>query len=95
MNNNDYREIIDDRKEQEIEKEEAEKAIEKEQEQEVSGGGELSEADVTEEKDEYEEICYICHRSEHVTGKMVKIANDISICRDCMQRTFDLSLIHI
>ena len=39
--------------------------------------------------DEYEEICYICHRPEHIAGKMIKIPNSISICHDCMQRTFD------
>ena len=39
--------------------------------------------------DGYEEICYICHRPESVAGKMIKIPNDICICQDCMQRTFD------
>ena len=39
--------------------------------------------------DEYEEICYICHRPEHIAGKMIRIPNSISICHDCMQRTFD------
>lgn len=38
---------------------------------------------------EYEDICYICHRPEHIAGKMIKIPNDICICQDCMQRTFD------
>lgn len=38
---------------------------------------------------EYEDICYICHRPESVAGKMIKIPNDICICNDCMQRTFD------
>ena len=46
--------------------------------------------DTTEEKkDEYEEICYICRRPESVAGKMIKIPNNICICKDCMQRTFD------
>ncbi len=40
-------------------------------------------------KDGYEEICYICHRPESIAGKMIKIPNNISICQDCMQRTFD------
>ncbi len=38
---------------------------------------------------EYEDICYICRRPEHVAGKMIKIPNNICICQDCMQRTFD------
>lgn len=42
-----------------------------------------------EEKEEYEDICYICRRPEHIAGKMIKIPNDICICADCMQKTFD------
>ena len=40
-------------------------------------------------KDDFEDICYICRRPESVAGKMIKIPNDICICQDCMQRTFD------
>jgi len=39
--------------------------------------------------DEYEEVCYICRRPESVAGKMIKIPNNICICQDCMQKTFD------
>ena len=42
-----------------------------------------------EKKDENEEICYICRRPESVAGQMIKIPNNICICKDCMQRTFD------
>ncbi|MCI5516631.1 ATP-dependent Clp protease ATP-binding subunit ClpX [Roseburia sp. MUC/MUC-530-WT-4D] len=38
---------------------------------------------------EYEDVCYICRRPEHVAGKMIHIPNNICICRDCMQKTFD------
>lgn len=38
---------------------------------------------------EYEDICYICRRPESRAGKMIKIPNDICICADCMQKTFD------
>ena len=38
---------------------------------------------------EYEDVCYICRRPEHVAGKMIHITNNICICRDCMQKTFD------
>ena len=41
------------------------------------------------EKDGYEDICYICRRPESKAGKMIKIPNNICICRDCMQNTFD------
>ena len=40
------------------------------------------------EKDGYEDICYICRRPESKAGKMIKIPNNICICRDCMQKTF-------
>ncbi|MBO5071017.1 MAG: ATP-dependent Clp protease ATP-binding subunit ClpX, partial [Roseburia sp.] len=33
--------------------------------------------------------CYICRRPEHIAGKMIKIPNNICICQDCMQKTFD------
>lgn len=41
------------------------------------------------DKDGYEDICYICRRPESKAGKMIKIPNNICICRDCMQKTFD------
>lgn len=47
------------------------------------------EENTDEEKEEYEDICYICRRPEHIAGKMIKIPNDICICADCMQKTFD------
>lgn len=39
--------------------------------------------------EEYEEICYLCRRPESKVGKMIHIPNQISICSDCMQKTFD------
>ncbi len=41
------------------------------------------------DNDDYEDICYICRRPESKAGKMIKIPNDICICADCMQKTFD------
>ena len=38
---------------------------------------------------EYEDICTICHRPESRAGRMIHIPNNICICMDCMQRTFD------
>ncbi len=44
----------------------------------------------TEDKqDNYEEICYICRRPESKAGTMMKLPNNISICSECMQKTFD------
>ena len=39
--------------------------------------------------EEYEDICYICRRTESKAGKMVHLPNDICVCSECMQRTFD------
>ncbi|WP_167955750.1 ATP-dependent Clp protease ATP-binding subunit ClpX [Anaerosporobacter faecicola] len=40
-------------------------------------------------RDDYEDICYICRRPESKVGKMIHIPNNICICSDCMQKTFD------
>lgn len=72
MNDNDYREVIDEETKTEVEAEVA-SADEKEDETE----------------NEYEDICYICRRPEHIAGKMIRIPNNICICQDCMQKTFD------
>ena len=46
--------------------------------------------DEEEKKDDgYEKICFICHRPESVTGKMIELPNNITVCPDCMQRSFD------
>lgn len=50
----------------------------------------IVEAQTKEEKqDEYEKICFICHRPESVTGKMVELPNNITVCPACMQKSFD------
>jgi ATP-dependent Clp protease ATP-binding subunit ClpX len=41
------------------------------------------------EHEEMEEVCYLCRRPESKVGKMIHIPNQISICSDCMQKTFD------
>ena len=45
--------------------------------------------DDVKEENEMEEFCYICRRPESKAGKMIKIPNNICICQDCMQKTFD------
>ena len=51
---------------------------------------EQSSKDENDSKDDgYEKICYICHRPESVTGKMIELPNNITVCPDCMQRSFD------
>lgn len=41
------------------------------------------------EKEEYEKYCFLCHRPESQTGKMIDLPNNIHICPDCMQKSFD------
>lgn len=45
--------------------------------------------DSDEDKEEYEKYCVLCHRPESVTGKMVEMPNHMTICSDCMQKSFD------
>ena len=45
--------------------------------------------DDTTKTTEYEDVCYICRRPESVAGKMIHIQDNICICNDCMQKTFD------
>ncbi|HHU71697.1 MAG TPA: ATP-dependent Clp protease ATP-binding subunit ClpX [Clostridiales bacterium] len=40
-------------------------------------------------EDNFERICYLCRRPESKVGKVIRIPNNIDICSDCMQKTFD------
>ena len=42
------------------------------------------------EEDEYEKVCFICRRPESVAGKMINLPNNICVCNDCMQKSFDM-----
>ena len=50
---------------------------------------EVVEVEDKKEQDEYEKICFLCHRPESVAGKMIDLPNNICICSDCMQKSFD------
>ena len=39
--------------------------------------------------DEYEKYCYMCRRPESETGKLISLMNDVCICPDCMNKTFE------
>ena len=43
------------------------------------------------EKDDdgYEKICFLCHRPESTAGKMIDLPNNICVCQDCLQKSFD------
>lgn len=54
---------------------------------------EVKDADVevedSDKDDTYEKVCFICHRPESVAGKMIDLPSNISVCSDCMQKSFD------
>ena len=47
---------------------------------------------MTDNKDSsnYEEVCSVCRRTESVAGEMIHLQEGICICRDCMQKSFDM-----
>lgn len=40
-------------------------------------------------EDQYEKVCFLCRRPESKAGSMITLQNDIHICSDCMQKSFD------
>ena len=42
-----------------------------------------------ENKDEFEKVCFLCRRPESKTGPMITLPQNIHICTDCMQKSFD------
>ena len=98
MNNNDYREITEDdvttvstdQKEEMNGQESVNDTPDVSENEKETVQAEVTNSDASDEKEpEYEDICYICRRPEHIAGKMIKIPNNICICQDCMQKTFD------
>lgn len=45
--------------------------------------------DAEEKEDEYEKFCFLCRRPESQAGPMISLPNDIHICTDCMQKSFN------
>lgn len=41
------------------------------------------------DKDELEKYCYLCRRPESMVGKLIQLPQQIYVCPDCMQKTFD------
>lgn len=39
---------------------------------------------------EYEDICSVCHRTESVAGKMLKLSDSFCLCMDCLQKSSDM-----
>ena len=74
-NPNDFREVVPEETNIENEVAEAENVYE--------------DVEDSDDKDEYEDTCYICRRPESIAGKMIHIYGGLSVCNDCMQRTLD------
>lgn len=47
------------------------------------------EVEDTKKEDEYEKVCFVCRRPESTAGKMIDLPNNICVCKDCMQKSFD------
>ena len=61
---------------------------EKEDVTDLQTGGSKTEQE-KESEEEYERFCFLCHRPESQTGKLITLGQGISICPECMQRTMD------
>ena len=44
---------------------------------------------VDDKEDEFEKVCFLCRRPESKTGPMITLPQNIHICTDCMQKSFD------
>ncbi len=40
----------------------------------------------------YEKVCCMCRRTENQAGKMITLPGGLNVCRDCMQRSFDMMM---
>ncbi|MDD2979319.1 MAG: ATP-dependent Clp protease ATP-binding subunit ClpX [Hespellia sp.] len=83
MSDNDFIITDDEIEVEDTEKKETDETVEKTEVQSVEATEE------SEDNNEYEKVCFICHRPESVTGKMVDLPNNITVCPDCMQKSFD------
>ena len=46
--------------------------------------------DTIDDDEGYEKYCFMCHRPESVTGKLIEMPNDMYVCQDCMQKSMDM-----
>ena len=80
MSNQDFREFDPDENAVDI----SDEVIE-----EVTGHEDDNNSKNEKKDDKPIEFCYMCHRPDTITGPLIKMAPGMSICKDCMQRTFD------
>ncbi len=51
--------------------------------------GRTSSEEKEQEKNDYEDVCFVCRRPESKAGKMFKLPNNICVCNDCMHKTME------
>jgi len=83
MSNNDFREVDDDGKEV------VTGDVVETDTSEVETKDNTNEENKGDKEDGYENLCFICHRTESQAGPMINIGSGVHICNECMQRTFD------
>ena len=42
------------------------------------------------ENEKSQRFCFLCHRPESTAGKLIELPNQILVCSDCMQKSFDM-----
>ncbi len=50
---------------------------------------EIVESQEIDDEEGYERYCFLCHRPESVTGKLIDMPNNMAVCQDCMKKSFD------
>lgn len=51
--------------------------------------GSADNEDDSNDDSEYDNVCFICHRPESITGRQFKLPQNICVCDDCMHKTMD------
>ena len=54
-----------------------------------NSGNNSSSSSSSSKESEYERYCYMCRRPESVAGKMIMFMDNLYICTDCLQRSFN------
>ena len=49
-----------------------------------------STADKPDDGEDYEKVCFLCHRPESIAGKMIELPTHMCVCSECMQKSFDM-----
>ncbi len=50
----------------------------------------LKNIDEIKDDEGYEKYCFMCHRPESVTGKLMEMPNNLYVCNDCMQKSMNM-----